>query len=455
MSARIVLSEVISALSCALDLTDGQPSGHTMRSCLIGMRLGHEAGLSAEDRSALYYALLLKDAGCSSNAARLCQLFGTDDRRLKPHMRFVDRQKLVSLAFQTARIAAAGRALDVKFRHFMGIARSNDVVQEIMLLRCERGADISLKLGFSPATAEAVRHLDEHWNGRGHPAGLSGSAIPIMSRIINLAQTIEVFHRDKGIRAMRRVLRRRRGSWFDPALVDLVLAWRKDDGWWNRLLHGDIAAEVVAEEPRSQIRWITDEDLDVIARAFADIIDAKSPYTYSHSRNVAAYALGIARQMGLDHVVQRRIYRAGLLHDIGKLGVSNAILDKAGKLDADERTAVERHPFFTWEILSKVTAFRDFAWSASLHHERLDGTGYPWHLTGNRLDMSARILCVADVYEALTADRPYRSGMPWEESSKILWRGRGTQFDPAVLDALAACRAAHTDMSMLAPLVAA
>lgn len=455
MSERIILSEVISALSCAFDLTDGQPAGHTMRSCLIGMRLGHEAGLSTEQLSALYYALLLKDAGCSSNAARLCQLFGTDDHTLKPRMRLVDRQNRISLAFQTARVVAAGSTLADKFRHFMGIARSEGVMQEIMVLRCERGADIALRLGFPQGTAEAVRHLDEHWNGRGHPGGLSGQSIPIMSRIANLAQSIEVFHREHGVRAARRMAKKRRGTWFDPALVNLMLAWRRDDGWWERLQHGDMATEVVAEEPQAHIRWVSDDDIDVIARAFADIIDAKSPYTFSHSRNVAAYAVGIARQMGMDLAGQRRVYRAGLLHDIGKLGVSNTILDKPGKLDPDERTSVERHPFFTWEILSHVPAFRDFAWPASLHHERLDGSGYPWHLSGNRLNMTARILCVADVYEALTADRPYRAGMPWEESSAILWRGRGSHFDPAVLDALAECRATHSDMTLLAPLAAA
>jgi HD-GYP domain-containing protein (c-di-GMP phosphodiesterase class II) len=159
--------------------------------------------------------------------------------------------------------------------------------------------------------------------------------------------------------------------------------------------------------------------------------------------------------MRLDSATQRRVYRAGLLHDIGKLGVSNSILDKPDRLTDSERTSVERHPFFTWEILSRVPAFKDFAWSAALHHERLDGSGYPWHLSGNRLDITARILCVADVYEALTADRPYRASLPWEETSRILGEGRGTAFDPNVLDALASCRMAVADMTELVPLAAA
>jgi HD-GYP domain-containing protein (c-di-GMP phosphodiesterase class II) len=455
MGARINLSEVLSALSCALDLTDGQPIGHTMRSCLIGMRLGREIGLSPTDSAALYYSLLLKDAGCSSNAARLCQLFGSDDLELKPRMRSVDRQSRIALAIQTARTVALDGDLADKVRHFIGLARSDSVMKEIMGLRCERGADIAVRLGFPQATADAVRHMDEHWNGRGHPDGLAGPAIPMMSRIGSLAQVVDVFHQHGGTSAAVRTARRRSGSWFDPSLVARVVSWRNEDAWWERLGTTDPTAEVIAAEPVSHVRWVSEEDLDVVARAFADIIDAKSPYTYCHSRNVAAYALGIAREMKLDASTQRRVYRAGLLHDIGKLGVSNSILDKAGQLTASERTAVERHPFFTWEILSRVPAFRDFAWSAALHHERLDGSGYPWHLTGHRLDMTARILCVADVYEALTADRPYRASLSGDESSRILAQGRGTTFDPAVLDALTSCRRSVADMTELVPLAAA
>jgi HD-GYP domain-containing protein (c-di-GMP phosphodiesterase class II) len=454
MAARINLSEVLSALSCALDLTEGQPIGHAMRSCLIGMRLGRVAGLSEADSAALYYAILLKDAGCSSNAARLCQLFGNDDIELKQRMRSVDRQSGVALAITTARSVAPEGSLPDRIRHFIDVARG-DVTNEIIALRCERGADIAMRLGFPQATADSIRHLDEHWNGRGHPGGLSGPAIPLMSRIAGLSQVVDVFQQLDGVKAAMKVIRRRSGSWFDPSLVDRVVSWRNETSWWERLDRTDPTDEVIAAEPVSLVRWVSEDDLDVVAGAFADIIDAKSPYTFSHSRNVAAYALGIAREMRLDSVIQRRVYRAGLLHDIGKLGVSNSILDKPGPLTASERTAVERHPFFTWEILSRVPAFRDFAWSAALHHERLDGSGYPWHLSGHRLDITARILCVADVYEALTAERPYRAALPWSESSRILAGGRGTEFDPAVLDALASCRQTVAKMAALSPLVAA
>jgi HD-GYP domain-containing protein (c-di-GMP phosphodiesterase class II) len=455
MPARVKLSEVLSALSCALDLAEGQSIGHAMRSCLIGMRLGHEIGLSATDSAALYYALLLKDAGCSSNASRLFQLFGMDDLALKSRMRTMDRQSRMAIALQASRTAPLKGGVSERIRHLMGVARSDVAVAEIMGLRCERGADIAMSLGFSQATSDAIRHLDEHWNGSGQPQGLAGTSIPLMSRIAGLAQVVDVFHQQSGSASAMKIARGRSGTWFDPALVDRLVLWRNETDWWERLDSTDPTDEVIAAEPESQVRWMSDDDLDVIARTFADIIDAKSPYTHSHSRNVAAYALGIAREMRLDPAAQRRVYRAGLLHDIGKLGIPNSILDKPGRLDESERAAVERHPFLTWEILSRVPAFRDFAWSAALHHERLDGRGYPWHLTGRRLDMTARILCVADVYEALTADRPYRPGLSWDEASRTMSEGRGTAFDPMVLDALASCRISGKDMTELVPLAAA
>jgi HD-GYP domain-containing protein (c-di-GMP phosphodiesterase class II) len=179
-----------------------------------------------------------------------------------------------------------------------------------------------------------------------------------------------------------------------------------------------------------------DTGLDDIARAFAEIIDAKSPYTFRHSTNVAHFAQRIGAVAGMDAAACKRLWRAGMLHDVGKLGVSNSILDKNGPLTDEERRSVNAHPRFTWEILSRVRAFSDFAWPAALHHEKLDGSGYPWGLTGEALEQSARVLVVADIYEALTADRPYRAGMTPEQAFRLLARDRGTKLCPMAVDAL-------------------
>src|SRR3954471_8969629 len=238
VQGRISLSEVLSALSCALDLTEGAPAGHSMRACLIGMRIAEAIGLDASERSALYYALLLKDAGCSSNAGRMAALFGADDQMVKPRMKAVDWHRRVGLALETARTVAHGRPLVERVRQFVAIARTPDTTRNLIQIRCDRGASIALQLGFPAETADAIRSLDEHWCGRGYARGLSGAEIPLLARIANLAQTIEAFHDRGGVDAAHRVARERSGRWFDPVLARIVIRWRRDDPWWD-LLRGD------------------------------------------------------------------------------------------------------------------------------------------------------------------------------------------------------------------------
>ena len=436
-SERVSLSEVLSALSYALDLTEGATAGHTMRTCLIGMRIAEEAGINAADRSALYYAILLKDAGCSSNAGRMASLFGSDDQWVKPRMKTVDWHHRLRLAVTTAFTVARGRSIRDRVKQFFTIARTEDMTRDLILIRCDRGAEIARQLGFPDETAEAIRSLDEHWCGLGYARGLSGNDIPLLARIANLAQTVEVFHDRGGPAAALKVARKRRGTWFDPDLVRIVQGWKRDRAWWA-LLGGDVTAAVVAAEPRDRVINVDEAGLDAVCRAFADIIDAKSPFTYGHSVRVADVAREVAGQCGLDAAECRRIYRAGLLHDIGKLGVSNTILDKNGPMTPDERTLMENHPRYTLEILERVSAFRRFAWTASLHHEKLDGTGYPFGLPGSAIDLASRILVVSDIYDALTSDRPYRKGMPEARAMSILESERGTKLCPVALDALGA-----------------
>ncbi|MCU0633660.1 MAG: HD domain-containing protein [Gemmatimonadaceae bacterium] len=431
------LSSLLGALSHALDLTEGAPFGHSLRSAAIALRLGEDIGLSDAERTALYFAVLLKDAGCSSNAAKVSVLFGSDDRIVKPRLKVVDARRRGVLAWHTFAVSSMGQGLAMRVRTLLGIAKGGAVTRELIQIRCERGAAIAERLGFPRATSHAIRALDEHWDGQGHPSGLRGSAIPLESRIANLAQTLDVFLVQHGPAAALAVARQRRSTWFDPALVDRVIAWRRDAAWWRALRHDAPDVVLARFVPAAAHRAVSAAALDEIAEAFADIVDAKSPYTYRHSRGVSDWADRIAARFTDDPLARGRLRRAALLHDIGKLGVSNRILDKPGPLEPAERAAVERHPAFTFEILSRVGAFADIAEMAALHHEKLDGSGYPWRRTGESLDRWARILAVADIFEALTADRPYRAAIGPAEVLRRLERDRGTQLDGEVLDALA------------------
>src|SRR4051794_39437189 len=191
--AVVRLSEVIGALSYALDLTEGEPPGHAVRSCAIGMRVAEELGLDAAERSDLFYALLLKDAGCSANSAKMAALFGADDQVAKRTSKRVNWSKSLPALLWSVRTVAPGGSLRARSARLRAIKDEGQVTRALMRARCERGAQIARLLGFTEATAEAIRALDEHWDGHGQPRGLRGAEIPLLGRVLCLAQTAEVF----------------------------------------------------------------------------------------------------------------------------------------------------------------------------------------------------------------------------------------------------------------------
>ena len=442
MEPAVRLSEVVASLSYALDLTEGLPEGHAVRTCVVGMRLAEVLGLPEDDRSALFYALLLKDAGCSTNAAPVAQLFGHDDREVKADKKTIDEdspREMLAYLVRNARPGASPAARVAQLVQMARLARRGEASQaSLVALRCERGADIAHMLDLPAATADAIASMHEHWDGKGFPAGRSGDEIPLLGRVVALAQTVEVFHAAGGPEAALRVAGRRRGRWFDPRLVDALHELGLDDRLWRLLRSADGEAVLARLEPPDRVEVASAERLDRLAEAFARVIDAKSPFTARHSSGVADIAVAIGRELGQDGPQLRDLRRAGLLHDIGKLGVSNTILDKPGRLDAAEWDAVRRHPLLTWRILRGVSAFRPIAAMAAAHHERLDGSGYHLGFGAADLSLPARILAVADVAEALGAERPYRDALAPGEVLDIMRRDVPHKLDARAFEALEA-----------------
>jgi putative nucleotidyltransferase with HDIG domain len=444
---HVRLSEVISALSYALDLTEGQPEGHSVRTCLIGMRIGREIGLDAEARSSLFYALLLKDAGCSSNSAATCELFGADDHTVKRTWKTVDWSSRWRSISHVVRNVRPGASLLEKARQVAGFTKTEAPGTELVRTRCERGADIARMLEMPDDTAAAIRALDEHWDGQGIPAGLAGEEIPLLARIACLAQTVEIFHSTRGVQAAFAMAGDRAGRWFDPELVRALQALRADGGFWAGLA-GDCRAQAAALELQDRALVADGDRLDRIAHAFARVIDAKSPYTFHHSEGVAQYAAAAAGVLGFDADALRDLRRAALLHDVGKLGVSNRILDKPGKLTEEEFAVVRRHPEYSFRILSRVAPLRALAETAASHHERMDGRGYHRGIDAGTLPLAARVLAVADVCDALSAERPYRAAMPRERVLEIMRRDAGPALCPQSFAALEEALRANPGLGM-------
>jgi len=445
------LAEIISALSFALDLTEGAVPGHALRCCLLGMRLGAELGFCDGELADLYPALLLKDVGCSSNAARMCQIIGGgDDRAVKAGVKLEDWTKPHKPSAAALRLlwrsVAPGSGPLGKMGRIARIAltqhRNNE---EMIQLRCDRGAGIVRKIGMSEDTALAVRSLDEHWDGSGYPERLTGTAIPALARVMAMAQHLDVFARERGTEQAMQVLRERSGRWFDPEMVRAADALERRGALWMQCL--PVAAQTTAQAEVSVRSAVLDlapaqhartsaNHIDLICEAFAEVVDAKSHFTFSHSVGVTDVAAAIGRAMGIRPERGQLLHRAALLHDLGKLRVPNSILDKPGKLDEAEWAVMREHPALTAAILRRVRQFDELASIAGAHHEKLDGTGYPDRLLAQDLSLEARILAVADIYGALIEDRPYRSGMSEEQALGIIETSKGCKLDADCIAAL-------------------
>ena len=430
------LSELMSALSYALDITEGQPPGHCIRCCWIGMNIGQQIDLPNEHLWELYYVLLLKDLGCSSNASRICELYLTDDLSFKHDFKWVDGSLPQVLRF-VLRHTGSSAGIISRFKAIADIfAHGDEIAQELIHTRCTRGADIARRLRFSEPVAQGVHSLDEHWDGHGRPQGLAGDAIPIYARIALLAQVIDVMNSSAGAEGAVTEVKARAGVWFDPELVNAFVAVAEDPAFWEILNSPHLDQTILALEPGEFEKDLDEDFFDDVAEAFGQVVDAKSPYTSGHSARVGLYTSLLAEDLGIGESRQRWLKRGALLHDVGKLGVSNTILDKPGKLTDVEYELVKMHAVYTGRILERVRAFDELARVSAAHHERLDGKGYPLGLAAEFITLETRIITIADIFDAITAERPYRGALPIDKTLSIMKETVGTAIDPDCFDSL-------------------
>lgn len=434
-AATIAFGDIAGAFSYALDLTEGQPPGHSVRCCYIAGRVAERLGVSGAALGHAHDTALLKDLGCSSNAARIAELYLADDRAFKHRWKTVPTGLPSTLRFvfrETGRAAMFGQRIGA----VANILRNGDsLAQEMIVARCTRGSDIARALRREEEVAQGIFHLDEHWDGSGRPDHLAGCAIPLPSRLALLAQIVDVFHQAGGRGAAVAEVKRRAGLWLDPQAAAAFASLALEDTFWRDLESPLIDALVAARAPFEE-QVVDEEYLDAITSAFGQVIDAKSPYTAGHSDRVAKYTGAIASRLDVPAARARQLRRAAALHDIGKLGVSSAVLEKPGKLDEAEWVQMREHATHTARILGRVGALGDLADLAAAHHERLDGTGYPLGLQEQQIRRETRIITVCDFYDALTADRPYRAALPPEAALAIMEAEIGRAVDPDCFGAL-------------------
>jgi HD-GYP domain-containing protein (c-di-GMP phosphodiesterase class II) len=407
------LAELVAALSLGIDLGFGQPMEHVLRQCLIALRLADRLGLDAEQRAVVYYTALLVNVGCHADAHEQAKWFG-DDIALKS-IKYDHEPRSLRMAASGMRLLGSGHPPLHRFRLGLEFVISGHrEVDDMITHHAAMARALGVQLELPEEVIEALGAAYERWDGRGWPGRLSGEAVPLASRIAQVAEFVEVANRMGGAEAAKQLARERRGKQFDPAVADvvanegdLILSGLDVVSTWDAVIDAEPALAVV----------LPGERFDRALLAIATFVDLKSPYFLGHARAVSELAGEAGARLGLPPGEVRLLRRAGLVHDLGRLGVSNAIWDKRGPLGAGEWERVRLQPYLTERMLRQSPALAPLARIAVQHRERLDGSGYPQGLSATGITPLARVLGVADAYQAMREPRPHRPALSADEAA--------------------------------------
>jgi HD-GYP domain-containing protein (c-di-GMP phosphodiesterase class II) len=428
--SEVRLAELVASMSLATDLGLGQPMEHVLRSCVLGLRIAEDLQLDESERAVVYYVALLAWLGCHADAHEQSARFG-DDIQLRADRHFAES---VGTRFVLSHVGRGEPALRRAGRLGSLLVSGREALAAMETTHCMVAGLFAMRLGLGTEVRDGLQHVFERWDGKGTPAGIAGEQISLSARIVVIADIVETFRRRGGIAAAVDVARRRAGGQFDPGLAahfcdnaEALLGGLDETTGWDAA----IAAEPVLAERLSGV------ELDAALAAIADFVDLKSPYTLGHSRAVAELAGDAGRVLGLPAADVDTLVRAGLVHDLGRLGVSNAIWEKPGPLGAGEWERIRMHPYLTERILCQSPALSSLGAIAVQHHERLDGSGYPRGLRGNAISTLARILAVADAYRTMREPRPHRDALPADEAAvRLRVDAEAGRLDPDGVEAV-------------------
>ena len=408
------LADLLAALSLTTDLAMGQPPEKAIRASVVATEVARHMGLPEPEVADVYYTTLLKHLGCTASSHEEIHVFGPDDlgmRRVAERTDVGSTRELFELMRMTGRGAGAAR-VQYLARAVTGGKQAND---SIMRSVCEVAARMAERLGLGDAVGRALYESLERWDGKGAPRNLRGEDIAMPARIAEPATQAVIFHRLGGTEAALARLERRAGGWFDPAVAEALRIVGPEV--LERLDATDPWAAVLATEPEP-VRRIPPARLDAVVEAFADMVDLKTPFTLGHSSGVAELASAAAERLRMPEPEQVR--RAALLHDLGRTAVGAGIWEKPGRLSTTEWESVRLHPYHTERILARSAVLEPLARVAGMHHERQDGSGYHHGASAAEVPAEARLLAVADVYQAMTEDRPHRAARTAEEASEVV-----------------------------------
>ena len=415
----IRLAELMAALSLATDLGMGQSMEFALSACILAVRLAEKCGYSEDALREVYYQALLRYIGCNAETDWLASIVG-DEQGLREKFARIDHGNLSTVLHTFVGAILRANAGDSSLSLAGAIGRgllASSHIQPMFAGHCEVAQRLAERFGFDQNIIYGLGQLYERWDGKGSPKGLKGEAIAPAVLVVTLAQDMVIFHRLGGPEAALNVARQRKGRAYAPQLVEVFCAHIEE---LCRDLDQELSwEEVLGVEPGSK-ETLTEEGLDNACRAFADFVDIKSTYTLTHSSGVADLAAGAARLSGLPASDVTSLWRAALLKEIGRTGVSSSIWEKAAPLTSREWESVRLHTYYAERIFAQTPALAKLGALASLHHERMDGSGYHRGLPSGSQSLAARLLAAADVYHSLTEARPYRSAFDPEAAAQEL-----------------------------------
>ncbi|RCW60298.1 putative nucleotidyltransferase with HDIG domain [Halanaerobium sp. ST460_2HS_T2] len=369
------LSELFITLSSALDMGSYKLLDHSQRVAYIALEIAKVLELGSEDINKLLLAALIHDIGIvdHENKERAQNLFQVE----------------------------------------LGLAESH----------CKLGAELTQKLTFIPELAEIIYYHHHKWDGKNFDQ-LKKNKIPLASRIIHLADRIEAYIDPdvfilNQVENIIRAVKSKSASWFDPELTRAFSIIAQKESFWLNLKVKEYKNILTKWGKKTKVS-INLSNLESMASIVAHLIDRVSPFTSRHSSGVATIAAMITNELGYSLREQRAIRIAGLFHDLGKLIVPNKIIEKKEELTTSEFKVVKQHTFYTYQLLNKIKGLGSIPEWAAFHHERLDGTGYPFRIKGDGLNTGSRIMAVSDVFQALTEDRPYRPAFSISKALSII-----------------------------------
>jgi len=414
--ADLRLADLLVALSVITDLGMGQSPEKAVRACLLATALARRMGASEGEVRNVYYTSLLRHLGCTATAHEEAYLFGGDELVSRPageRTDFGDRREVAALLLGTGR----GTGLD-RPRYLTRTLRAGKEADRMIVGSvCEVAAQLAGRLDLEPGVVAGVVEVFERWDGKGGPRGIGGDEIGLPARLAEMAHQVVIFDRIGGVEAAVGMVKARAGGLFDPGAARVFVSAGVD--LLEEIDSADVWQAVLEVEP-DPVRMIPEWGIDNVARAFADMIDLKAPFMLGHSTHVGELASEAARHLGLGDDEITAVRRAGFLHDVGRVAVSNGVWEKTRAFHDGDWERVRLHPYFTERILSRSAALQPLARMAGMHHERHDGSGYHHRASGREIPTGARLLAAADVYQAVTQDRPHRHALAPDDASSLL-----------------------------------